>query len=341
MVMTAVAMTVAIGLAGLAVDGGLLYVHHHRLQAAADAAALAAVRWLPGAPAVAEAEATEIARANSRLATQVDMRWPYQNDRSRVEVVVEDSFPVYFMRVLGFGDVGARGRAVARLSAPQAFNYALFSGSESEELRISGSDLLIDGHAHTNSSARVSGSNNVTTGRFEATGTLQFTGQGNTANPAVSNASHVPMPAFDADALRAMAEANGTVYSTSQHFPSHQAVNGVLFVQGDVHLSGTVEGVGAIVATGDITISGHLQYQNQGSALALIAGGDVDISGSNLDISGIIYAPNGQITVSGSNNTFNGALVANELKLSGSNITINYDPNATIGLPYQRARLSE
>lgn len=336
-VLTAISLIVCLGFAGLAVDGGLFYVRHQRLQTAADAAALAAARRLPAEPVQAYADAVEMARKNAG-SDQVVMNWPYQADAGKVEVVVTEQLPLQFMRVLGFSSVEGKARSVAGLAPPQAFQYALFSGSRIDQLRLTGSGLHVNGNVHTNDSVRLSGSNHYISGRLEAVDEIHITGSSHYIGTQVPNAPYVEMPAFDAADLRARAT---EVRESSWHVPSNQTINGIIFVQGDVHLSGTIQGVGAIVATGDIYISGHLEYQSSGSALSLIAGGDVHISGSSITVDGIIYAPNGEIEVSGSSATFNGALVAQQVEISGSDATITYDPGSAVSLPYQRPRLSE
>lgn len=74
-------------------------------------------------------------------------------------------------------------------------------------------------------------------------------------------------------------------------------------------------------------VDGLLLYtdheNNGGSACALAV---ISLSGSTNNWSGVIFAPNGLVEMSGSNaTTFSGSIFAAVIKLSGSNITIQTD----------------
>lgn len=73
--------------------------------------------------------------------------------------------------------------------------------------------------------------------------------------------------------------------------------NGVLYVDGNLTISGGVKGRGAIIATGDVRITGHSSFSSDNMA-AVLAGGDLSISGmgsENSVLRGVLYS-NGNLS---------------------------------------------
>jgi Mg-chelatase subunit ChlD len=128
-VITALMLTFVIPIVGLTIDAGVLYVIKAKLQAASDAAALAAARSLSVGMTLAEQEGTARARATAFFhANYPDGMMESKNKHINV-AVAESGFrrrtvtvdadveaPVYFMRVLGFSStvVRASGQASRR-----------------------------------------------------------------------------------------------------------------------------------------------------------------------------------------------------------------------------------
>jgi hypothetical protein len=117
-------------------------------------------------------------------------------------------------------------------------------------------------------------------------------------------------------------------------------LDGLYYVEGNVSLSGSFVGEVTIVATGKISFSGSHQdispYVEDGLLLFTEAGADygggsrcstavISLSGSELVWRGIIYAPNGRIEMSSSDNaTLFGTLIGHNVHLSGSTASIIY-----------------
>jgi hypothetical protein len=63
------------------------------------------------------------------------------------------------------------------------------------------------------------------------------------------------------------------------------------------------------------------------------------ISGANVSIDGILYAPNSQIQVSSANTTVRGAVIGDIVLMHGSTTTIIHDQQAVEAVPFKAARL--
>src|SRR6266850_773929 len=103
LVITALVMTILLGLAGLALDVGWYELNLMRMQRAADAAALAGVVFLPGDPSgaidAAIAEATKNGYANGTGGVSVVPRQDPINN-SMLDVTVRAPVQTYVARML-------------------------------------------------------------------------------------------------------------------------------------------------------------------------------------------------------------------------------------------------
>jgi len=126
-------------------------------------------------------------------------------------------------------------------------------------------------------------------GAIYTTGTTNWVPPQVPATSVHQQISPIPMPVIDLEYYRGIAT---HYYSSSQTFNSSNMVNlsGVIFVEGNVNISGTYTGQALIVATGNIKISGNVTAGDlTADAIALISPKAVKITGSPL-IHGLIYS---------------------------------------------------
>jgi len=132
-VLVALSLTAVVGVAAIAMDGGLLQDESRRAQAAADAAALAAAidlynnyqtnagldpkPYTGSASALSNAAANGYANDGTRSIVTVNippLSGPYAGKASYVEVIIQYNTPRGFSNILGSGDIPVKARAVAR-----------------------------------------------------------------------------------------------------------------------------------------------------------------------------------------------------------------------------------
>lgn len=112
-VWVAVLLPVIVGLLAFVVDVGVWYWQHEQLQNAADAAALAAARDLPGSPGAAATDAQTYVSRNVSGATMASIT-PYNSDSATIKVTVSKRGPLFFASVLGIGSPNITASAVAK-----------------------------------------------------------------------------------------------------------------------------------------------------------------------------------------------------------------------------------
>jgi len=361
MVIFVLVFAVLCGAAGLAIDVGRLTFEKSTLQNAADAAALAGVKDLPDT-ATANSTAIYYAGQNGVKASEITTTAPYNGDSTEIEVVCTKTVSYTFAKVLGLTSKTVSARSVAqkgKLGA--AFDYTLFSGDKNETLTINGSSFYVGGDAHSNYKFNINGSSQTITGSGEAVSNFTINGSSITigdicegssistngsnikiGNRVSSPALLIDMPDFS-NVIKNQAEAAGQAYTGNKTFNgSGISVDSPIYVNGNVTINGSrFAGKGCILATGDITFNGSNLTNTSGDAVCFYSGKNITINGSSIALDGIVYAPNGTITMNGSNQIVNGRVVGDKLTFNGSNYRIISGTNDLKSLPGSSAKLIE
>jgi hypothetical protein len=111
-------MVALLGMAALAVDLGWIYLNGSRLQAAADAAALAGVVNLPGFPAQATDDATAAAGTNGFTVGSGTSLADNVLADNQYEVTLDSDIPTFFLNIFGIDEIAIERRAVAEYVKP-------------------------------------------------------------------------------------------------------------------------------------------------------------------------------------------------------------------------------
>jgi Flp pilus assembly protein TadG len=113
LVIVAIFMVILLGMVGLVIDGGRLYMERAVLQDAVDAAALAGAPELPISPnAVSEAE--NAASRNGVSTTDVDVVVTISNPDTTIRVEATRNVSFTFARLLGFTDSDVSAHAIVK-----------------------------------------------------------------------------------------------------------------------------------------------------------------------------------------------------------------------------------
>ena len=139
--------------------------------------------------------------------------------------------------------------------------------------------------------------------------------------------SPVPMPVIDLAYYESIAT---SVFNGDKTFNGSELNGlggGVIYVDGNVRISGNYEGQSLIVASGSIRVTGNVQATNPDSdTLVLMSPMSVTIAG-NCTVDGLIYAhsvlDDAETTISGSVE-INGAIISDVVRTNGA-ITITYN----------------
>ncbi|MEW6189357.1 MAG: hypothetical protein AB1466_04505 [Actinomycetota bacterium] len=195
------------------------------------------------------------------------------------------------------------------------FSHVLFSD---RDMGITGNPKII-GNIHSNGDAVVSGSPEVQ-GNITAVGSIIINGKQNIHGELRDHAEPRDFPLVDFEYYEYLAKFHGTHINGDIDLREPQ---GMIFVDGDVKLSGRNTNTATIISTGAIEISGDLHLQPDVDGLILIAKGDIKSSGKG-GITGVIYSSR-RVKISGEKE-YIGAITAQNLEVSGKPL-IRYDSN--------------
>lgn len=101
-------------------------------------------------------------------------------------------------------------------------------------------------------------------------------------------------------------------------------INGPIWVDGDLNIDKPITGKGIIYADGDYTYSYNDADTNSMASICFYANEDITFNGGSGKISGILYAPNGEITINGTpkENKIFGRMIAKDVTVNGNGYTV-------------------
>lgn len=246
------------------------------------------------------------------------------------------------------------------------------SGTTPAVFTATGSNNRFNGDLLVNCSFTVSGNNNDFDGQVLAGHAITDSGNHNDFNGGQTpNSPQVPAPTLDTSAALVTAKAAGTYYvyasgAWKQWNPatgalvspavpptgwtfggsnltcsgSSRTISGTLYLEGGgISLSGSnLNGTATFVTDQRITVSGSNIHINPAAKLGFVSlsshSSALSFTGSNCDWNGAFVAPNGGLSMTGSNVTINGGVYVNTVtSLSGSNNTFNYGSTDLDQLP--------
>lgn len=259
--------------------------------------------------------------------------------------VCEDVVVVVAADVMNYGSGGSGGWSVDS----NAFDFAMLCGGPldfggcgditagaGEDIKMHSNGILdIRGNANTGvditSSVEIQISNNNTIDGDVTAPILDYTASKVTITGTadVEPVPEVTIPEVDLTPWYTYAEANGAVEPAGLHLSGgvYEPPGGVVWVNGDVHItSGTIV-KGTIIATGDIDIGGSADIQpsvNGGGFSLASRDGDIKITTSGTIETGIVYAKTGNFDMQANGEVQGSIIVKGTIDKAGNSDAIIY-----------------
>ena len=337
LILVALGFTVLAGFAGLALDTGSAYLQKNKTQNAIDAAVLAAAQELPDTTKAREV-AIEYAGKNNLQLEPAEITFTDNNTK----ILITHTFAqnTLFLSLLNIKQFNLETFAAAEMAGPgKAFDYAIFSGSTSQDLNITGGGWTVKGSVHTNRNFVLSGGGFIITGAAEAVQKVKISGGGYSIGAIMEKASSLPMPDYSDQVAEAAGEnIHEGDYSITG---GKMSMDKPLYAKGDIKITGgAFTGTGTIMADGDIKITGGgMTFNNTSQVCFYSKNGDITLTGGGNDFNGVLFAPKGKIKLTGGGVNINGAIVGNRVEMTGGAINVNRDDYPIRSLPGFGARL--
>ncbi|MBI3995717.1 MAG: hypothetical protein HY349_07065 [Nitrospirae bacterium] len=311
-----------IGFAALAVDVGYIYAYHWKLQHSADAAALAAARYITDMAEDPAAVALRLAGDNgigTEPSTAISVSTGCWNGSAfstpcalpnAAAVTITDTQNSLLANALNIQNFSFSNTSVAlmELNPPQILSGRDVRFNGGLQVQVSGDDLRIHANANLTVNGRLSVTNdpdnpgNVT---LSATGVMSPSSQGE------SGATPYSIPTVNMAALEAKARASGIYYDEglTLNMEDLSGRSGVVYVNGDVTIESSRCGGGSlsnitVVSSGTMTfraseVSGQTDPSSGGVTVYFVSGGDMKFLGSVDQIEGGVFRSAGEIAVNG------------------------------------------
>lgn len=362
-IMFAISLVAMLGFMAIVVDVAVIFEERRQLQNAADGAALAAARELPGSPSDALVAARSYLLENGYDTTDPDVAvaidTSYLGDVEDVEVVVtQQNLQYLFGRVLGLGSTDVSARAVAEIVSAYEDDYAIFAMDNScgsPGVNIQGSLATFNGTVHSNANVSVGGTDHTFDPSVTYACDFAEGGSGHTyqREQKSTGGRDVP-PAVDGISFASFAPCDFSFPNPTnlksrndvwQDGPKTILIDGTYCFDKSVTLIGDdITGNVTFAALGSIDISGSdhnlTAYHSSGILFyseASAPGDAIDLSGSGGAWSGLVYAPNGDVKINGQSNlNFSGSVVAQNVAIAGNGMTINSSNLVNNGNPVVR-----
>jgi cytoskeletal protein CcmA (bactofilin family) len=169
-------------------------------------------------------------------------------------------------------------------------------------------------------------------GNVSAGGDVTYGGNNQIDGKVLEDQPKTPLPEIDLNYYRSIAT---QYYPGDVTFAGNFTINGVIFVEGSVNISGTVSGKGLIVAVNGIQVTGDVVYKAGSDFLALITPGTLKVAG-NVSVDGLLYSHDVELPTEVDllgNVKINGAVIGDQIVTKG-NVQVTYDPRIReINLP--------
>lgn len=194
----------------------------------------------------------------------------------------------------------------------QRYPYTFFAGSSAEgAITINANNVCINGNIATN------GTITSTSANFNVNGTITE----NATEPMVQCFAKIDNTYFDPTVVE-------TYFEDYFLEDTNINVNMPIEAEGDIELIGNINISSGLKALNDVNLSGNVE-NTQNSAICSETG-DIIIDTENVNLSGLVYAPNGNVNISAMNLNINGVvIIADTITIDCPSLNANY--SAAVG----------
>lgn len=340
MVLAAICMPVLLGFLGFAIDFGMLMVEKRKVQAAADAAAVAGATEIKFGDFVVAAQS--VAALNgfadgvggatvsvnpSGASTPTPLNGAYAGQSGYLEVVVSQSTPTAFMSLFRLNAVNVSARAVASLASSPNCVYALATvGSTillNNNAQLTASNCGVVSDSSDALSISVSESANIVASSIETVGSVFTDNSGSKLTPAALTGI-VPV----SDPLSWLTPPSYTASSCTADPLTHHGNGGSTYSVGPGSANSTTQNGNTVCYT-SLTLGVNADTVTVNPGIYVITGPLTFASGTTLGGSGVTF----YLTGTGQVNIGNGATFNFSAPTSGTYNGILFYQNRSDVLP--------
>lgn len=266
---------------------------------------------------------------NSEQTIDIGTMTPNQLEQASWSVYVSPSaqdmtyqYTVVLTAADGYEKRVSRSIHVPALQAEVLSPYVLFSGSDSADFTLNCWKSTFNGDVYTGKNFISNASELYLNGNVNAVDSIFAYGWKVNIEERNEHIEKEEMPDWDS---RIIATAGD--YETSDEdvvkIEDKNVIDGALKTTGNIIISGTTfDGNCYIIADGNITYNVN-DFKSFGRVVLYSRNGNITISGTNIDVNGIMYAPNGKVVFNSNVANINGRIFADKINFNGSVFNVN------------------
>lgn len=210
------------------------------------------------------------------------------------------------------------------------FPYAIFAGSSDEDFSFYGWKSEITGDIYTSGNVWYQGSELYMNGYIRAGGSVTTNSWMTEVTGIEEHTAILEMPDWS-ESILAKAELLPAIDPQALISQDQVIANGYYYTEDSITIEGTdFTGDVVIVAKGDITYNVDTLNADEevtGRVLLYSQEGNITINGSQINIQGVLYAPQGKVEINAYDTTLNGRIVSNSFSYSGSILNVTAAPS--------------
>lgn len=261
---------------------------------------------------------------NSEQTIDIGTMTPNQLEQTAWSVFVNPSneertyeYTVVLTAADGYEKRVSRKINVPALKVEEVSPYTIFSGSSTENFQLNCWKSTFNGNVYTGAGFVSNASELYLNGKVDAANSIITNGWKINIDERNENAEVVTMPDWDSR-IHKMAGAYEYSEDNIVRIEDRNVISGAVKTTGNVEISGTTfDGDCYIIADGDITYNVN-NFISTGRVVLYSRSGNIEINGTNIDMNGIIYAPNGTVAFNSNIANINGRIFADKINFSGS-----------------------
>ena len=328
------------------------------LQAAFDAAALAGAIDLPDTLTAAQT-AKQYLRANG-VDSDADVSIYFSADNRQITIEGSRDVDYIFANVFANGNSGKVGTLATAETGSGGFfadnDCALLSLSTTVPMVFSQINMNLTDPIHSNNQIIIANDSNGVYDHVSACKgvvTPQWYGGriGETTNdaalkvlPSVNDMVDQAVRPSDSEfASFGITKSGGTYYLGGYDNNGLHCYDNLIARYGDTPIyfngnvvltNGNFNSTGTIIAEGDFTLQNTNTSMNSSNATCFVSvNGDVNIQNCQADLRGVIYAPNGKVSLNAFSAKVTGAVIADTISIVNGSPTISFDAEAGAHVP--------
>ena len=370
-VLVALSLTVLFGFIALTIDFGMMAACKQSMQSAADAASLAAAGDLTSNNGgLVQSTARTYAALNGFDPDEGGIDLEVRTERDAVTVIIRKELQMGFSAVL----TGVQTRTVSAAATAEAISifggcpYALFAGRRIEDsgigITVTGNNIQINGNIHSNSDIDMQHAVLSPGSVATAVRNVNPASNGWKANSIALDMPSFPsfetamsrMPGYvriDGDVVMKQGGFQKLVQSALDQYTAQGGSTQTLYNEGlCIHVAGNLTFRGnnsstyyadypiTLVVDESINLNGAPLNSSGDAPLYIMSkNGDITVNGGGETLTGILFAPKGNVTLNGNDALFVGQIVAQNIRKAGGKITVTYQDDVDRFLPATKVHL--